>query len=55
MCRSAQKGLMLKQLIAEARARREKRKAQQVAAPAKAPSLGAALIVFLRKKSRGRQ
>ncbi len=47
MCRSAQKGIYLKELIDEIRAARAKRKAKRAAAPAgPAPSPGWASAIF---------
>ena len=49
MCRSAQKGIYLKELIAEVRAARAKRKVGRMPAPAKPTVLANWAFAFFRK------
>ena len=49
MCRSAQKGIFLKQLIAEIRAAKKKRKARRTPAPAKPLAAPGWALSFFRK------
>ena len=49
MCRSAQKGVYLKELIAEVRAARAKRKDGRTPAPAKPTALASRAFAIFRK------
>ena len=55
MCRSAQKGIYLKELIAEVRAAHARRKVARTPAPALPASLAAWVFSFFRKAWRFRR